>query len=235
MNRKWPTMVAAIVVAAAMAPSAQAGMIITSASSPSAEGTGALYTGELEVISSTATSASFRVELTNTDDPTNGVITAFAFQLPSGSSASDATLNSVSGTGDDTIGPATGPPAQRGGWQAGTNVGVPSFGTYDVGVFTGPTWQGGNTGEGIAEGGTGEFELSIMGSGLGSLTQEQIINAGFVARFQGQTQGRSDVVQGQLQTVVPEPSTLAVGLGCILPMALVSYIRRRRKAESVVA
>jgi hypothetical protein len=219
MRSRWSTMVIAVVTAAALATSAQAGQIISSPST-----TGASYSGTLEVVpdpNTSSTSATLEITLENTTDPSvGGALTSFAFNLPIGATASSIDAFTAVGTGNDAD------------WTAFLDPTSGSV-TFDIGAGTGSDLEGGTVASGVQVGATATFTIEFTGTGLLNLTQSGFHD--FFGRFQGlEPNDQSDKVPGIIVpplTAVPEPASIGMALSGAIPLGL-WVVRRRKRATA---
>ena len=204
------------------------------------------FTGTFVYTPLTATTATINLTLTNTSPAANGgFLTAFAFNNP-GDQITGVTLSIAPASMDSLLGGPT----------FNNTINAQPYGDFDIGVGVGDNganpWQGGgNPNDGIPVGSTFNFQFSLTGTDLNTLTEasfqaersddyngshgdfaplvDGIQGPWNVARFRGFEDGGSDKVPGagpgETVTTVPEPQSLllmAVGLGI-----LSFYIRRR--------
>lgn len=175
-----------------------------------------------------ASLAKVLLDISNTSAQFDPRITGFAFNAPTGVSG----VSSLSG------------PA---GWAktfSSNGLDTPGqFGFFDVGGITGPNLNGGSPNAGIPLGSTFHFEIALLGSGLGALTESSFLSLlshdppgganedeqYFVARFQrtGADGLGSDVGIPHVPKIpaVPEPATILL-LGSAVS---VLGLRARRK------
>jgi hypothetical protein len=160
---------------------------ISANTAASTEGLGN-FTGSLNYLSTTPTTATLTVELTNTTPSGGGFITGFVLNNPDDTKITGLELTSVSH-----------PFTQLGLSSNGVN-GEP-FGLFDFGAALGGNFQGGGSpSAGIPVTGTGSFSFSLTGTMLDTLSQASFESAPsvppggeccefFVARFRGITTG----------------------------------------------
>lgn len=189
------------------------------------------FTGSLAVERLGSSSARLTISLTNTSPSANrGFLTAFVFNNPNevitGISMTSAPANFSLVTGDD-------------------NVNGSPFGQFDYVVTTRPPGPnpradrnngfngGGAANRGLGVGVTGNFIFELTGTEVGSLTEQSFLDAlsvppgagegvqSLAVRFRGFRNGGSDKV-----AAVPEPSTSALALAALVPLALVWWRRR---------
>jgi hypothetical protein len=167
------------------------------------------------------------VTIKNTTE-SKGAITGFAFNLPDG-------VNSLFGA---YLMPANWDPMLD-----RDAIGSPQpFGMFDIAALTGSNLNGGSVNDGIGMGETFKFEFGLSGLGMDSLdedsflellsdaTKENVAAVPFLVRFQGTTDGGSDVgvPGGETQgSEVPEPGTWAL----IGAAASTGWVARRRKVQ----
>lgn len=198
------------------------------------------FTATLNFAPTSANSGTFTVTLTNnlTTSP-GGHITAFAFNNP-GHLITGATLTSAP-VNFNIIG---GPPTNAGDDFVDDILTSP-LDHFDIGASISNMWLGGgNPNQGLAVGTTGTFVFNFTGTGVGSLTTADFVNATvtgghfFVVRFRGFDNGGSDKVSasgdpgdGGSFEIIPEPSTalLALAGGTLVSVAHL-MARRRKKA-----
>lgn len=208
----------------------------------SGSGTLGNFSATLNFSPTSPTSGTFSVALTNsvTTSP-GGHITAFAFNNPS-HLITGATLTSAPANFNIIGGPPTNP-----GDDFQDDILTSPLDNFDIGASISNMWLGGgNPNLGLAVGSTGTFVFSFTGTGVGSLTTNDFINATvtgghfFVVRFRGFDNGGSDKVSasggpgngGGSFEPIPEPSTVAMFLLGGLLCGVAARAARRRKCAA---
>jgi hypothetical protein len=183
-------------------------LIPVAAMADTISGTGALgsFSGSIDYVANTSTSATLTITLENTSPVANGgYITAFVFNNPGG--VSSATLSTSSGSWNLLFG--------------SNNVQGAPYGKFDIGASTGGGFEGGGAPQGgIAVGNSVTFTFTFSGTNLDQLTTADFLSTlstgtgagqgyeAFVVRFRGFKNGGSDKVPGTPGNPVPEPSSL---------------------------
>ncbi|AMV37719.1 PEP-CTERM sorting domain-containing protein [Planctomyces sp. SH-PL62] len=197
--------------------------------SASSSNTGSNYSVDLEVATVSANKASLTFVVSNlTPASVGGYLTAFVFNNPGAITSASLVSSSLPGMTDFYF--------------TNNQVNAQPFGGFDFGVGLTTANQnnvfegGGAPSNGLGIGGVATFVLSVGGTGVGSLTTSDFVNAlstggeFFAVRFRGLNGNLSDKVPGTLGTsvgpgAVPEPASVALmGLGLVG----VAVVARRR-------
>jgi hypothetical protein len=197
----------------------------------STEGLGS-FTGSLNVSAVNANQATLTISLTNTSPALNGgYITAFVFNNPN-----DTTFTIAYGT--STLASFNTPLTD------GDNaVTANPFGTFDFGVSTGGDFEGGGSPTGgVSVGNSATWTFSISGTGAGSLTDSDFIDAlsnpknrnkpslFMAVRFKGFEDRGSDKVGAVTTNVVPAPAGLILLASAVPVFAMRRLVRRKQAA-----
>jgi len=189
-------------------------------------------------------------------DSSDAILTSIGFQLPGSTELLVSGSGVMTGPNSQSVGFDTevgGNEDVSGEFGVGNDVDPGNGGSFDLvsalqphvnrlsganldgpPVLNGP--QGGLLADSDDRGGLGVIDDTV----IMSLKLDTSLNSTQQQSFLTGLSGNTIVEYGSdaafvTGIVVPEPSTLLVGLGCIVPMAVVGYIRRRRQVGSAAA
>lgn len=195
------------------------------------------FSGSLNYVASSSTSAALTLVLTNLDTGSaGGNITAVALNLPAVSGVSFSSLTSTAPSNFN----------QLGSYVDNNGIKASPLGDFDFGAVVGSSgmgannWNSGNQNQGIQANATGTFVFNFVGTNLNALSTLSFINAvaagsaqsvsaPFIAiRFKG---SGSDKVAGAATVAPPVPVPASVWL-MLSGLGGLGLISRKRKANA---